>query len=460
MESTRACRYLLLVLGVSVWGQRVLGDQPEKYALQPQSRIGQVDQVQVSVQVGGDLKLVTEGKSKTLPMSVVATLKYDEQLLAVDDAQRPARSVRFYDESTAVIKVDKGGQKPTLDKGRRLVVAEQPSKSAAAALYCPASALTREELDLIDVPGNTLLVNSLLPVDPVAVGEAWKLADQTLAELLGLEAVSFTDVKSVLEGVDSGIAQIAAGGAISGAVGGVSTEIQFKAKYKFDLGVQRVTYLAMLIKEKRAVGHVGPGLDTVAKVIVRVTPTERSASLTDEVVKSLPPAMTPKLSRLSYSSIGGQFRFLYDRRWVLTSDDPKLAVFRLVDRGELVAQCNVSAVPATQARPVALTEFQRDIQNSLGTNFGQFVSASQSTSEAGYTILRVVAHGVVSQLPIEWIYYLIADDKGGRVSLAFTLEESLQERFDKADRSFASVLRIAPAAKTAVKPAPKQSPQK
>ena len=44
----------------------------------------------------------------------------------------------------------------------------------------------------------------------------------------------------------------------------------------------------------------------------------------------------------------------------------------------------------------------------------------KTTNEAGYTVLRLVVHGTVSQLPIEWIYYLIEDDKGQGVSLAFT----------------------------------------
>jgi hypothetical protein len=145
---------------------------------------------------------------------------------------------------------------------------------------------------------------------------------------------------------------------------------------------------------------------------------------------------------LSYASLGGQFRFLYDRRWFLTSDDSKLAIFRLLDRGELVAQCNVSAVPAGPTKLATLAEFQHDVQNSLGKNFGQFVNASQFTNEAGYNVLRLVVHGTVSQLPIEWIYYLITDSNGQRVSLAFTLEESLLDRFARADRALADAVRL------------------
>jgi hypothetical protein len=207
-----------------------------------------------------------------------------------------------------------------------------------------------------------------------------------------------------------------------------------------------------LIKEKRSVGHIGPGLDTVAKVIVTIAPISKSENLTAAVIQKLPQKPNPELSELSYTARGGRFRFNYDRRWYLTSEDPKLSVWRLLDRGELVAQCNMSPLPAGK-KPATLAEFQRDVQNSLGKNFGQFVKASQNTHEAGYTMFRLVIHGSVAQLPIEWIYYLIQDEKGQGVSLAFTFEQDLSGRFGEADRSLVSGLRLGePQTPTAAKP--------
>ena len=47
--------------------------------------------------------------------------------------------------------------------------------------------------------------------------------------LLGLDAVSFTDVQSVLAEVTGGKAKMTLSGAVNGAVGGVGTEIELKA---------------------------------------------------------------------------------------------------------------------------------------------------------------------------------------------------------------------------------------
>src|SRR5262249_25535650 len=152
-----------------------------------------------------------------------------------------------------------------------------------------------------------------------------------------------------------GVAEIAAAGSVSGAVGGVSTEIELKIKFRFDIKAERISFLALLVKEKRAVGHIGPGLDTVAKLIVNITPAGRSEFLTADVLRELPRRSTPDLTHLAYASRGGQFRFDYDRRWYLTSDDAKLAVLRLLDRGELVAQCNVSALATGKKEKAPLT---------------------------------------------------------------------------------------------------------
>ena len=306
----------------------------------------------------------------------------------------------------------------------------------------PDEPLTRQELDLVDVPGGTLVLDRLLPADPVAVGESWKLTDRVLANLLCLDAVSWTDVRSTLGTVKDDIADIGTTGKVAGAVGGVSTEIEVKARYKFSLEQKRIVYFALLIKEKRAIGHIGPGLDTVAKVLVKISPISGSEKLTAEVIQTLSRSVPPEMTRLSFRSAGGEFGFLHDRRWFLTTEDPKLAVFRYLERGELIAQCNVSAVPTTQKKALTLAEFQRDIQTSLGKNFGQFVSARQSTNDHGHTIFRVVVHGTVSKLPIQWVYYLIGDSKGRRVSLAFTLEESLVDRFSEADRLLAASIQI------------------
>ncbi len=68
-------------------------------------------------------------------------------------------------------------------------------------------------------------------------------------------------------------------------------------------------------------------------------------------------------------------------------------------------------------------------------------------------VLKVVAAGQSADLPIQWIYYHLADDKGRRASLVFTLEQDLVEQFAGADAILATSLEFLAQAKQAPTPA-------
>jgi hypothetical protein len=267
--------------------------------------------------------------------------------------------------------------------------------------------------------------------------------------LLGLDAASAVHVTSRLAEIVDGKARIVLEGSLKGAAIGVGTEIDVKAKYDFDLKTKRINWFALLVKEHRSIGHVGPGLDVVAKLIMKVTPIDQSVHLSPEISKSLA-SSTDKLTTLEFEAPSSEFRFDYDRRWYITSEERNVAILRFVDRGELVAQCNISPLLAVQ-KQLTLADYQREIQQSLDKHFGQFIEASEDTNEAGYTVYRVVAVGKVSELPIQWIYYLLASPDGKRVSLAFTMESDLTERFAATDRELVGSLRFTKPQVTAAK---------
>jgi hypothetical protein len=136
MDSARHLRpavvVMLLLACVPAWGDQ----DSQKIALAGQHTPGELSVVEVAIEVGGDLKLVSEGLQKQLPMSVVANLKYEEQIVALDQAGHPRRARRWYHDTRAVIKVDQGGEKPSLDPERRLIVVEDLAK-APPLMYCP-----------------------------------------------------------------------------------------------------------------------------------------------------------------------------------------------------------------------------------------------------------------------------------------------------------------------------------
>ena len=443
---------LLSVVCAFVAACSVVPAGAEEFDLRGSRRKGDVARVELLLELAGDLKVVHEEKVKPVPLKVVGSANYREMLLEVPaTAAGDARSVRSYEKLAAQIKIDDQRQDGELREECRTIGVEFANQETV--YWNPASPLSREELDLLDIQGSSLLVDGLLPEVAVSLESTWQHEDLLIAALLGLDAVSANDVTSILKEVTPEAAKMELAGTVQGAVGGVSTEIEVKAKYKFDRASRRIVWFAMLLKEVRSIGHVGPGIDTVARLQMKVIPEgEADADLlaaAEEVRQSSPSdALT-----LGYRSTNGKFQFLYDRKWHVVNDEPELVVLRRVDRGELVAQGNVTPLaPAPADKPVTLAKFQEDIQKALGANFRQFAKAAEQ-SVSGRTIYRVVAVGEAAELPVEWHYYLVTDERGRQLSLVFTLEQPLAEKLGDADEQLAaSVEFVDPVAESAEAP--------
>jgi HAMP domain-containing protein len=419
---------------LAVWSLSAEGAQAKKtYLLRSGRKAGDTDRIAVQLVVGGDLKEVVDDKIQQTKMRVEGSFSYDEKTLEVPGKSvNRSRSARYYHKVDVVINAEDDVIKPVLRPQRRLIgVAIELPK---ATLFSPQGTLTREELDLIDILANSLLLDRLLPEKPVAIGESWKHPEEVLVALLGLDAVRQSDVQSVLKEVTDTVARMELSGRVEGAVGGVSTEIELKAKYRFDLKTKRIDWLGLLAKEQRSIGHVERGFDAVAQIELRILPGAGSSRLTDATLEHLPLKPTAELIQLSHTSTEGRWQITHDRRWYVSGDHRELAILRRIDRGEFIAQCNISALPKLEpGKQITLAEFQKDVQKALGESFGEFVQAGQWANERDYRVCRVVIGGEVSELPIQWNYYLVADKYGHQVAFAFTVEQKLAEGFGKAD---------------------------
>jgi len=425
-----------------------------------------VDRVESILEVAGTLKVV-EGaavdakRASPLDLSAKAALVYAEKTLKGTPSDGDiSRAIRHYEKADASLAVGDGKFQPTLRQDRRLIAVE--ARTPKVLLFSPQGSLTREELDLVDLLGNSLLVDRLLPARAVAVGDTWKHPDALLAALCGLDAVSSSDAQSVLQSVNEGAAQIEMAGYVAGSVNGLSTKMQLRAKYRFDVKAKRITWFAFLVKENREPGAIGPGLDVVARLQMKIIPGAKSTELSETALKGLPLEPTASLERLSYVSPEGGWQAGYDRRWVLISEKKELTVLRMADRGDYVAQCSISALSPGDGKPLALSDFQDEIRTALGKNFRQFVKASQSVTEAEYQVHRVAAQGEVSGVPIQWIYYRIADKQGRHLVVLFTIEANMGERLQENDRELVRAIRFVDPkmAATAQNGAPKSAQSK
>ncbi|HEY4309529.1 MAG TPA: hypothetical protein VGN12_08765 [Pirellulales bacterium] len=450
---------VVLILALSIVSGRVRSVRAEEYTLTSGRAAGEISQVEILLEVGGELLVKDEKDKKAhqLKTSVVGTMVYDERLAAAATASS-SRGVRQYRRCDAVIKIDKGTAKARLRDDRRLLAVAADERTAT--MFCPVAPLSQEELDLIEIPASSLLVERLLPDRAVAPGDQWQHSEDLLVALLNLDAISQSDVTTTFKQATADAAQLELAGTVHGAVEGASTEIELKGRYKFDLQSKRITWLALLVKEKRSIGSVGPGIDVTARLQMKIAPGAVSPALSDQALAEVNLEPTPEQALLEYTSQNGHFQFLHDRAWHVVNDTPDAVTLRLIERGELIAQCNASAVaPVEAGKRFTLAHFQEDVQKSLDKHFESFLSAGESENSVGHTTCRVIAGGKVESLPIQWNYYLVADSEGHQTVLAFTLESELVERFGDADKSILSTLRFVkptaePTAETAAQPTP------
>ena len=446
MKTTHILVLLLSVLAIFAWHDYALAAPEAKSPvnLQSQRKAGQTDRVEVRLEVGGETQYMDEGKPQREKMSVLCELDYVEKTLEVPaDPKKVWRSVRDYQKVSVDVKVGDGRFKPTLKPEHRLIAVEAAEK--AATLFSPGGSLTRDELDAVDIQVNNLLLDRLLPEKAVTVGDRWPHSAELLTALLGLDEVAKTTVQSTLKEVAKTVARFEITGRVEGAVGGVSTVVDIKGRYRFNLLNKRIDWIGMLIKEVRQSSFVVDGVDAVSRLAIKITPIDEPASLADDALAKLDLETNPGATFLTYESANGDWQCQYDRRWHIHHQRPKVdaAVLRMVDRGELAGQCNLAALPQREPdKLVSLKEFQEDVRKALGKSFGEFVEASQSANDANYRVYRVAVDGTSSEISMRWIYYLVADPQGRQVAFTFAVEQKLIERFAEADRSLVESLRF------------------
>ena len=442
----------ILTIFILCWSAQSHAASP-KFKFDEDTKTGRLTRVQIAVEISGELKINADGK-KVIPLPIIGKgdLLYDEKLLA-DKASPDARSaVRYYHTASAQSRVGDKDLTTSLSNDRRLI--RVVATESNVTLSSPTGPLAVDELELIDAQGNSILLNRLLPSTEVSIGDKWTHDEKLAAALFGLDVVVKSTLESVLKRVDGQIAYIELSGTTSGSVAGVASDVEATAKYSFDLEQRRITWLAMSIQEHRAVGHAEPGFDLTARLRISINPaTETPPELSDDAVLTLPRDSTAAPWLTFHSQVGG-FRLVHDRNWRLMIDRNDVTVLRFVERGELIAQCNISRLPdAAEKKQLTMASFQTDIQRVLDKNFGQFAESTESKNERGLRVLRTVVSGVAADLPIQWTYYHLTDDQGRQASLVFTLDAKLVERFAGGDQTLVSTFQLVdrePIAKTAV----------
>lgn len=459
-----------LLSGLSATSLAAIAD--ETHDLTCESTPSEFRRVKVVVESSGNLlvrpivaavkgKVVNQDQApiRQVPFEVNVTQLYDDRV--IENSENSITSLRYYRELDGTLTIAKTANKPAIADTRRWICAKLDVDGRN--YFAPVEPLKREELDLVDVPGNPLALNRLAPNKPVKVGETWTHENAVLEAILGMDKVlEQTDIQSKLLEVKDNVAIISLTGGVVGSVLSVKSQIQLQAKYNVDLKSRQVTWIAMGLSEKREVSAAQPGFESSTRIRLATMPIEPVAELDDankDRVK-LDDPLNGKL--LTFESTKGGFQFVHDARWHTMIDRLDGSVLRLVDRGDLVAQCTVTDLPKLSAgQRTSLDAFVNEIKTKLGKSLVAIIENDESTAESGLTLQRVTATASADGVSVNWIYYLAMREDGRRVALMFTHDAAMAERFASADSTIVSSLQLiekntateaAPKAAAAVQP--------
>jgi hypothetical protein len=427
----------------------------DKYTLDEPVDDTRVYGVGMRVDVSG--KVLTRGednKPLELPLTVSATLSYRERrLLGLGPAAESFRAVRQYEQAAVDIEVAEETTTTQLPEALKLMVTQ--GRSSGLELYSLGGLLSPQELELVTPPCDSLGFIALLPPAAVDVGEEWTPPVWVAQFLARLEATTASELKCKLHRVNESAAEITFVGKAKGAVQGTAAEVAFSGSVDFDLKLKCITGAELQQTEKREVGAVSPGLDVAAKLRVIRKPAQVPGRVIEpkvlDIAISAPPASALQLRFESPWNLG----LLHSRDWHLFQQTDQVAIFRLLDQGLFVAQCNVSQIPS--AKPGEHTSekvFQSDIQQSLGSRLKALGADEKLSSADGYFIYRVTAEGAIGERKLTWIYYLIADPSGRQASVMFAVDTPLVEKLGQRDREFVQSLRFGAPRTTSLLSAP------
>lgn len=402
--------------------------------------------VSVKLKLAGQSQTAT-GKNKAtgLKLAVAGDLSYRERRLppAGRDAQA-LRGVRLYDRAKAEIAVSGQTSYPRLRKQIKLIVAE--GRREGIRLYSPQEPLFSSEIDLLQVPGDSLAALSLLPGRVVDVGETWKLDDWAMQVFTALEAVEKGQIECTAKSVAQSLMRVEFNGEVTGAIYGALTTINVSGHYVFDLKAGYLKRLELKQTEKRSIGTVSPGLDVEANVTLERSLQNGAKQLSDTALQGIPLEPNPASLLIVFDSNSWDVRLHHPRLWHLFKHEQSVAVFRLVEKGSLIAQCNVAQLKTMKpGKHTSEEKFLKDIQVTLGEKFQGVNSTERIKGDAiggeqGLYLYRVESFGQSNGVDAVWIHYLVAAPDGRQMALIFTVGKDHVEKLAARDLELATSL--------------------
>ena len=320
--------------------------------------------------------------------------------------------------------------------------------------YSPNSKLTRDSLDLLEIPGDPLVLAALLPLEEVEVDDEWEPSDWVAQMLTGVEAVESSELKCQLTAANSVSAKVKFSGEVKGQRFGANTTVDVEGTLIFDLRTSHVARTQAIYNIKSDVGTVDPGLDLVVSSNLSRTVSSGKSPFSDTFIESIPLDPPQNLLDLTFAAPAWRVKLEHGRDWhlyqaVIDSQEASankiqpVAIFRLIEHGSLVCQVNFSP-QGSSGTLIPIGQFASDIETSLGEKLKSIAGQDESKTPDGVSIYKVTAEGEQEykgvkgsvMIAMTWIYYLVTNTDGQQISFVFAVEKPLVEQLNGRDEQF------------------------
>jgi hypothetical protein len=375
--------------------------------------------------------IATKDKPRALAIEAKSMIDYEERLPSGDSMIVD----RYYHQATSDAMVLGNKRKLALrDEVRRIAVEPTESRLRLTAFE---DHLRHDELDLLELPINGLALEQILTDTEVKAGTTWRPEPTALAMLFDLDAVHSSTIQVEVVSVESSAVKMQIHGQVEAAVDAVPTSIELAAKATFDPSKGIMTWFAAAISEKREIGRGEPGFQLSARIRLQ------RESLQEPIGLTTPTPSVPSPRLIEIHSEDSQYVMLCDPRWRVMGDAGGWTMLRLVERDEVLAQCEITKLaPRPADKPITIEGLKEDVQRSLGEAFQEFIVAETIPNTAPLQVFRLVAAGSVQGIAVQWIYLHTAHDDGRRHSIVYTLDAKNAEMVVAAESQMTASLRL------------------
>lgn len=431
---------LLLTSALAAWGQNDV-NRTGAMLLREKSVVGQQIHAKVHLIIQGKMKISNKDES----LAGQALLEFDERVLAVGADGFITKSVRDYSDGRARFVVGGGEDARVLRDTARVVLADWPSTGIRLASF--SGPLTGDERELMQDVLDASRLPGLLPTEAVKVGDTWEPIATALLGIVDLDHFTKTEVKCTLTKIEGGKAVIHVFGQARGVSLGADVATKVDGELKFNTEKNIIESLVWRQQDQRSDCPVSPS----GEYDVRVT-VERSlvgkTRLTDEFAASVEKAAPPTLL-VSYESPNGFLSFQHDRSWHVTTSRRDSAVLRSMDKGEFVAQLNVTALGQRAAgSTLPPQEFQDLILKNSGVQVEEIVRADavnlldEKGNPSTLKIQFLAATGSNGKVRLAQRHYLATTPTGQQVLFSFLLEPKNEDRLGGSDLQIVRSLQL------------------